>query len=57
MNTLRKALWHGLINGAATRERSSSPQPQAIGYVGAIEQGAYWFGFQLTNAIVYGARK
>jgi len=57
MNTLRKSLWHGLLSGASTRERSSAPQPQAIGYTGAIAQGLYWFGFQVSNAIVYGARK
>jgi hypothetical protein len=57
MNSLKTSLWHGLINGAATRDRSSATQPQAMGYTSALTQGLYWLGFQLTNAIVYGARK
>jgi hypothetical protein len=57
MNTFGKALWHGIVNGAGTRERGSAQQPQALGYTSAVAQGAYWFGFQVSNAIVYGARK
>jgi hypothetical protein len=57
MQTLGKSLWHGLVNGASTRQRSSAPQPQALGYTGSISQALYWFGFEVTNAVVYGARK
>ncbi len=57
MNTLGNALWHGLINGAATQHRSSAPQPEQIGYASAMAQGLYWLGFEITNAIVYGSRK
>jgi len=57
MQTLAKSLWHGLLNGAGTRERASAPQPQSIGFTGSISQALYWLGFEVTNAVVYGARK
>jgi hypothetical protein len=57
METLGKSLWQGLVNGAATPQRSSAPQPQALGYTGSIAQALYWLGFEVTNAVVYGARK
>ncbi len=57
MKTLGKSLWTGLITGASTRQKTAAPLPQALGYTGSISQALYWLGFEVTNAVVYGARK
>jgi hypothetical protein len=57
MDTLRKALWLGLVNGASARDRTTAPRPESIGFSGAVSQGLYNLGLELSNAIVYGARK
>jgi hypothetical protein len=57
MDTLRSALWQGLINGAAARDRAAAPRPESLGFSGATTQGLYYFGFELANALVYGARR
>jgi hypothetical protein len=57
MDTWRKALWQGLMNGSASRDRSGAPRPETIGFTGSIAQGLYYLGFEVANAIVYGARK
>jgi len=57
METLRKALWQGLINGAASRDRAAVPSAVGLGFSGELAQGLYNLGVQLANAVVYGERK
>jgi hypothetical protein len=57
MDTLRKALWQGLLNGSSSRDRTTAPRPETIGFTGSISQGLYYLGFEVANAVVYGARK
>jgi hypothetical protein len=57
MDTLRKALWQGVMNGAATRDHTAAPKPESLGFTGAISQGLYNLGLEFANAVVYGTRK
>jgi hypothetical protein len=57
MDTLRKALWQGLLNGSSMRDRSSAPRPESLGFQGSVSQGLYFLGFEVANAVVYGPRK
>jgi hypothetical protein len=57
MDTLRKAVWQGLVNGASSRDRATLPRPESAGFTGAIAQGLYNLALEVSNAVVYGARK
>jgi hypothetical protein len=57
MRTLGEALWNGLLSGAFTRDRASAVPPAERGYAGPIAQALYWFGFELSNVVVFGARR
>jgi len=57
MRTLGEALWNGLLAGAFERDRASAATPAERGYAGAIAQALYWFGFELSNVVVFGARR
>jgi len=56
MQQVFDALWQGILAGAAVRERSAAPGPQAHGYTSNILQALYWVAFQISNVVVHGAR-
>lgn len=57
MKTFFSALWQGLVNGAQTKTRDAAAQPQSYGLSASFPQALYWFGFEVANIVVYGARK
>jgi hypothetical protein len=57
MDSLRKALWQGVLNGSSYRDRTTAPRPEMLGFSGAIAQGLYYLGFEVANVVVHGARK
>ncbi len=57
MRTLGEALWNGLIAGGFDRDRASATPPEELGYTGSIAQALYWFGFEISNVVVFGARR
>jgi hypothetical protein len=57
MDTLRRALWQGIVNGSSYRDRTAAPRPENVGFTGAIAQGLYNLGFEVANVVVHGARK
>jgi hypothetical protein len=57
MDTLRRALWQGIVNGSSYRDRTAAPRPENIGFTGALAQGLYYLGFEVANVVVHGARK
>jgi hypothetical protein len=56
MRTLGEALWNGLLAGGFTKDRASATPPEARGYTGPIAQALYWFGFEISNVVVFGGR-
>jgi hypothetical protein len=57
MRTLGEAFWNGLLAGASERDRASATPPDRRGYTGPIAQALYWFGFELSNVVVFGTRR
>jgi len=50
------AFWHGIKAGAASHDRAGAPAPQTYGFTTSSAQGLYWFGFEIANVVVHGAR-
>ncbi len=50
------ALWQGILGGSAVRDRASDSGPDAHGFTSSFAQGLYWFGFEVANVVVQGAR-
>ncbi len=50
------ALWQGMLAGAAARDRTAAPGPQAHGYTSSVSQALYWLAFEVANVVVHGAR-
>ncbi len=46
-----------MVSGALTKDRASATPPEARGYTGALSQGLYWFGFEISNVVVFGTRR
>jgi len=57
MRTLGEAFWNGLLAGGFTHDRASATPPEERGYTGPLSQALYWFGFELSNVVVFGARR
>lgn len=53
---LGRALWQGILSGAASRDRASAARPESYGYKGSVAQACYWFGFEVANVVVHGTR-
>ncbi len=57
MQMLFRSLWQGAVNGAQTRTRDEAFLPGRYGFGGSVSQALYWFGFEVANIVVYGARR
>ncbi len=56
MNSLGKAIWQGILSGAAARTRAAAKTPEMLGIHGAIAQALYWLAFEVANVVVHGAK-
>lgn len=56
MKLLVKAIWQGVLSGAAARERAQAKTPDSLGLHGSVLQALYWLGFEISNVVVHGAR-
>jgi hypothetical protein len=50
------ALWHGIMSGTQSRERSGAVPPQHYGFESNVSQALYWFGFEIGNVVVFGKK-
>jgi len=50
------ALWLGLTAGTTARTRAEAPVPARISAAGSLCEAVYWFGFEVSNALVHGRK-